>query len=77
MIIGVGRNQPVSYRAFEIVPDVPDIDGAVLQGPIGTPEDAPIILSNFWPTAEFWMPHQAAVTWLMAEVSALGRARTS
>ncbi len=71
MILGVGRNQPVSYRALEIFPDVPDIDGAVLQGALGSPDDAPLIVSNFWPTAEFWMPHQAAVTWLMAEVSAL------
>ena len=74
MILAVGRNQPVSYRSLEIFPDVPDIDGAVLQGPIGTPEDEPLIVSNYWPTAEFWMPHQGAVTWLMAEVSALGRA---
>lgn len=71
MILGVGRNQPVSYRSLEIVPDVPDIDGAVLQGPIGTSGDEPIIFSNFWPTAEYWMPHQAAVTWLIAEISAL------
>ena len=70
MILSVGRNQPVAYRSLEIFPDVPDIDGAVLQGPLGSPTDAPLIVSNYWATAEFWMPHQAAVTWLMAEVSA-------
>jgi len=69
MILGVGRNQPVSYRSLEIFPDVPDIDGAVLQGPIGTAADEPLIVSNYWATAEFWMPHQAAVTWLAAEIS--------
>lgn len=71
MILAVGRNQPVSYRALEMVPDVPDINGAVMQGPLGTPEDEPLIVSSYWATAEFWMPHQAAVTWLVAEVSAL------
>jgi len=70
MIIGVGRNQPPSLLSNEIVPGVPDIEGAVMQGPIGNADDNPLIVGGHYAPCEFWMPHHAWVLWLMAELSA-------
>lgn len=69
MITGVGRNQPSVYPATQMVPPIPDIAGAVLQGPIGDAEDNPVIIPGYYPIDEYWMPHQAWVLWLMAELS--------
>jgi hypothetical protein len=76
MIIGSGRNQPATYPSLEMVPQVPDIDGAVLEGPIGDEEDNPVAIPGFYAVVEFWMPHQAWVLWLMAELSAGRPARS-
>ncbi len=70
MILGVGRNQPPTYPSKEMIPPVPDIEGAVFEGPIGDEEDNPTILPGYYPTCEYWMPHQAWALWLMAELSA-------
>ena len=52
-----------------MVPEVPDVDGAVFEGSIGDIDDHPVIIPAFYANAEFWMPHQAWVLWLMAELS--------
>ena len=70
LVLGVGRNQPPTYPALDMVPEVPDVDGAVFEGPIGDMDDHPVIIPAFYANAEFWMPHQAWVLWLMAELSA-------
>jgi len=70
MIVGLGRNQPPTYPSLDMVPGLPDIAGAVFEGPIGDEEDDPVIIPAFYANVEYWMPHQAWVLWLMAELSA-------
>ena len=70
MMLGVGRNQPPTYTSKEILPPIPDIVGAVLQGPIGDDRDRPIIVPGYYPTCEYWQPHHSQTVWLMAELSA-------
>jgi len=70
MMLGVGRGQPPTYTSKEIVPPIPDIVGAVLQGPIGDNRDYPLIIPGYYPTCEYWQPHHAWTAWLMAELSA-------
>jgi len=70
MMLGVGRNQPPTYTSKEILPPIPDIVGAVLQGPIGDDRDRPIIVPGYYPTCEYWQPHHSWTVWLMAELSA-------
>ncbi len=69
MILGVGRNQSATYPSLDFVPGVPDIDGAVFEGPIGDEMDNPVFIPGLYANVEFWMPHQAWTLWLMAELS--------
>jgi recombinational DNA repair protein (RecF pathway) len=53
-----------------MIPPLPDIEGAVLEGVFGDEEDNPYLFSAFYGCVEYWMPHQASALWLMAELSA-------
>jgi hypothetical protein len=64
-----GRNQSATYPSLDFVPGVPDIDGAVFEGPIGDEMDNPVFIPGLYANVEFWMPHQAWTLWLMAELS--------
>ncbi len=69
MIFGIGRNQSPTYPSLEMIPPVPDIEGAVFQGILGDEDDIPLLVPGCYITGEFWMPHQASLLWLMAELS--------
>ena len=70
MIWGVGRNTPPCYPSKDFYPPVPELAGAVYEGPTGDQDDNPIIIPGFYGTCEYWMPHQSLTLWLMAELSA-------
>jgi hypothetical protein len=69
MMLGVGRGQPPTYTSKEVIPPIADIRGAILQGPIGDDRDFPVVIPGYYSTCEYWQPHHAWVSWLMAELS--------
>jgi hypothetical protein len=69
LVLGEGHNQPATYPSREMFPTVPDIEGAVLQGPIGDQVDQPLLIPGYYSSCEYWLPHHSWALWLMAELS--------
>jgi Glycosyl hydrolase family 9 len=67
---GVGRNQPKQFVTGEFKPVTPLIDGAVMNGIGGTPDDQPDLKAGSWQTCEYWTPMVCYTMWLMSELSA-------
>jgi hypothetical protein len=67
---GVGRNQPTQFVTSEFKPVTPLIDGAVMNGIGGTPDDEPDLKPGSWQTCEYWTPMVCYTMWLMSELSA-------
>jgi hypothetical protein len=70
---GVGRNQPRQFVTGEFKPVTPLIDGAVMNGIGGTPDDQPYLKPGSWQTCEYWTPMVCYTMWLMSELSAQPR----
>ena len=65
---GVGHNQPKQFVTGEFRPVTPLIDGAVMNGIGGTPEDQPDLKPGSWQTCEYWTPMVCYTMWLMSEL---------
>ncbi len=67
---GVGRNQPNQFVTGEFKPVTPLIDGAMMNGIGGTPDDTPDLKPGSWQTCEYWTPMVCHTMWLISELSA-------
>ena len=67
---GVGYNHPAHFAGSSFLPNVPLINGAVLNGLGGDHEDMTVKGTGSWQISEYWTPMVAYTLWLMAELSA-------
>jgi len=65
---GAGRNHAPLFVTGEFRPATPPIDGGVMNGIGGSPEDAPQLYAGSYHTCEYWTPMVGYTMWLMAEL---------
>jgi len=68
-LIGIGYNPPKHFPGSTFHPQTPVINGAVMNGLGGDPDDQPMIGNGMWQISEYWTPMVAYTVWLMAELS--------
>jgi hypothetical protein len=69
-MVGVGYNHPAHFAGSSFLPNVPLLQGAVVNGLGGDHHDMPVRGDGTWQVAEYWTPMVAYTLWLMAELSA-------
>ena len=69
-ILGLGRNNPVTYPPLDFMPPVPAIVGAGLQGACGDDTDEPQMVGGYYGSGEYWLPPHSWILGLLATLSA-------